>query len=97
MQAIFKIYRASHDPARDTLVLAGKVVKGTVCAGMKVSIDLDSRVAAEFAIDDIETFVDGRACLLALLLATCGRDVVDLLGRCELVGESVLVTGSGHG
>jgi hypothetical protein len=92
MQATFKIYRASHDPAREALVLAGKVVKGTVRAGMRASLAQETDGVAEFEISDIEMVNGDGACLLALVLAMGGRDAAGLLERGGLVGKSMLVT-----
>ena len=92
MQATFKIYRASHDSERDALILAGKVVKGTVRAGMKITIEMESHAITEFQIDDIETVNGDGTCLLALVLTIGGRDTADILEQYGLVGESMLVT-----
>jgi hypothetical protein len=76
------------------LVLAGKVVKGTVRAGMRASLEQEIHGAAEFEIGDIEMVEGDGTCLLALVLAMGGRNVAGLLERGRLVGKSMLVTAS---
>jgi hypothetical protein len=94
MQATFKIYRVSFDPPRNALILAGKVIKGTIRAGMKVPAEVDGPPATELEIADVET-VDRNGTWLCALVLTTNGDIACFLERWDLIGRSILVTEKG--